>query len=131
MLLLTDIASACNDAALASILAIFRRILNLIQIIGPILAIVSMVIHITMLVKDPEDKKRIKKLHNSILALFILFFVPVFVNVTMGLLGDGTTFSSCWNNAIEPSNNNGERYVSPYDDNRKSEVYTNQGDYQK
>lgn len=131
MLILTDIASACNDAALASILAILRRILNLIQIIGPILAIVSMVIHITMLVKDPEDKKRVKKLHNSILALFILFFVPVFVNVTMGALGDGTTFSSCWNNAIEPSNNNGERYVSPYEDNRKSEVYTDQGDYQK
>jgi len=128
---LLDITSACNDAGLASILVIVKRILGVIQIIGPILAMVSLTIHITMLVKDPEDKKRIPKIRNSAIALVVLFLIPVIVNAAMGLLDDSTELSSCWNNASYNGNNGGGNYVSPYDDNNKSKVYPNPNDYQK
>lgn len=132
MLFLSTVASACSDAGLASILAIIKRVMGLIQIIGPILAIVSLIIHITMLVKDPDDKKRVKKIHNSVIALFVLFMVPVIVNATMSLLDDSTAFSNCWNSISTSSgNNNGGSYVSPYDDNSRTKVYTNPDSYQK
>ena len=47
----------CNDVVLGSILTILRNILNIVWILGPLLAIVSLVINITKLVKDPDDKK--------------------------------------------------------------------------
>ena len=95
------LASGCSNPGIESILAIVKRILSLIQIIGPILAIVSLVIQITMLVKDPDDKdkKKIHRIHNSVIALMVLFFVPVIVNAFFALLDDSTNFSSCWNNA--------------------------------
>ena len=44
-------------------------------------------------------KKEIKKINNAVLALLVLFVVPVTWNVLMGILGENTTLSSCWNNA--------------------------------
>ena len=64
----------CNDVVLGGVLSILRNILNFVWILGPILAIISLIINITLLVKDPDDKKVPKKIKNSILALFILFF---------------------------------------------------------
>ena len=56
----------CNNAALGSILFIIKNIVNLIWIVGPILAIVSLAVNLTLLVKDPEDKKLPKKIKNSL-----------------------------------------------------------------
>ena len=41
-LLFEDLNKTCTDAALANILAVCKNILKIIQIIGPILAIVSL-----------------------------------------------------------------------------------------
>ena len=86
----------CNDVVLGNILTILRNILNIVWILGPLLAIVSLVINITKLVKDPDDKKVPKKIKNSILALILLFFVPTIVNAAMYMLDDKTELSACW-----------------------------------
>ena len=133
---LASLGSACSDPALANILATVKRILSFVQIIGPILAIVSLSIHLVMLVKDPDDKdkKKLHKIHNSIIALMVLFFVPVIVNAAFSLLGDNTNFSSCWNNASTNNNGRSGNYVSPYnnDENKnRSNIISDPSEYEK
>lgn len=91
--------NSCDDFALINILVIVKRILNLVQLIGPLLSIVAMVILIINFITNPDEKKNVKKVSNCIIALLMTFFVPVIVDVTMGLLGETTKFSLCWRNA--------------------------------
>ena len=100
--------SICNDAALAGILSVVKRILLLIQIIAPILLIIMGIVDLTKLVKDPDDKKIPKSLKNKLNAAVILFMIPVIINAFMGMLGEKTTFSNCWvlaNETVKYSNN--------------------------
>ncbi len=85
-----------------------------------------------MMVKDPDDKKRFPKIRNSAIALLILFFVPVMVNVVFSWMDNSTTLSSCWNNASSNTSSGGS-YISPYDDdeNKKSNIFTNPNEYAK
>ena len=123
------VASNCNDAALASVLAIIKNGLSLIQLIGPILAIVSLIYHLTMMVKNPDDKKGLSKIKNSINALVVLFFVPIIVNAVFGLLDDSFEISRCWNSA----NYNTAREVTyiPIGEEKKNVFFTNPSDYEK
>lgn len=91
----------CNNAALGSILYIIKNIVNLIWIVGPILAIVSLAVNLTLLVKDPEDKKLPKKIKNSLFALIFLFLVPTIINASMSMMGEDNIFSSCWNSSYK------------------------------
>ena len=122
------IVSACNDPALASVLSIIKNIMSLIQILGPIVSLIALTIHLTRLVKNPDDKKGLSKIKNSINALVVLFFVPVIVNAVFGMLDDTTTFSSCWNNASS-SVNSGGTYI-PIDDDNRTSIYTDPSEYQ-
>ena len=120
----------CNDVALGSLLAILRDILNFVWILGPILAIISLVINITKLVKDPDDKKIPKKIKNSIIALFFLFFVPTIVNAAMYMLDDNTQLSACWAGDIGTINSDA-KYIDPHKGNKKNSIFNNRGDYEK
>lgn len=128
-MMLLAIESTCSDPGIASILAIVKKLLTLFQIIGPILALVSFSIHLTRLIKNPDDKKALPKLRNSAIALVILFMIPVIANAFFGMLGDSTSISSCWNRAGD-TRLNGGNYVSPYGDQNKTPVLTNPSDYQ-
>ena len=91
-----NIVNNCSDYTLVGILSVIRKILELIQIIGPILLMISLTITFTRIVVNPEEKKYIKRIKNSILATFIIFFIPTIVNVVFGMLGETTNISSCW-----------------------------------
>lgn len=114
-----NIVSSCYDYALVSILAVVKRLLNLFQIIAPILCIVSLSITFIQLVRDPDNKKLISKVKNSIIALFMVFFVPVIVNVVLGMLGETTSLSSCWELAGNVHMNS--TYI-PIDDRGKTSI---------
>jgi len=51
----------CNDVALAGILKAFKNVLMLIQIIGPILCIVGLVVLFIRLMHNPDEKNGYKK----------------------------------------------------------------------
>lgn len=97
--MILDIVSSCNDAALLSMLTLTKRIIGLIQMIGPILCIISMVYTFFRMMQNPDEKKLPKRLKNSAIALVVIFFVPIFINAFMYLLGEKVEFSSCWINA--------------------------------
>lgn len=50
----------CNDYALAKFLNIFNSVLEIIQIIGPIIALASLTYLFIKLMSNPEDKNKKK-----------------------------------------------------------------------
>lgn len=125
-----DVSSTCNNAALALTLSAFKRIILLIQIIVPILLIIGAGIGIFQMVQDPERKNGTKSIINKFIAAAMVFFIPVFINAVMGMVGESTNFSSCWNSSSygggTPSS-----YVDPYDQGDKNNFIPNSGDYEK
>ena len=104
----------CNDASLLGILSVVKRIILLIQIIVPIILIVFGSYSFFRLTQNPDEKKGTKKVINQFIAAGIVFFLPIIVNAVMGMLGDNTNISSCWNNAndkitIDDSYEKGEK----------------------
>lgn len=124
----------CANPALGTFLLIAKRILQIIQIVGPIVLIVSLVINFTKGTVNPEDKKINKKVINSVIAIFVLFFIPILINMLMGALGENFTVSECWNNIDKNSGTSDEaEYKEPYDKNKKknSKIIDDNQEYEK
>lgn len=90
---------SCNSAVLAGFLTIVKNLLSLIQIIGPLLLICSLIYLFIKMMQNPEDKKLPKKIFNSFFALIVVFFVPLLVTVVLNMVDDSTDFGACWKNA--------------------------------
>ena len=67
-----------------------------------------------MMLKNPDDEKTPKKIKNSVMALIILFFIPLLVNVAMQLTDNN--ISACWKSANSGIIIN-TKYQNPYGDN--------------
>lgn len=89
----------CQRVALLPILSAVRKIILLIQIIVPILLIIWAIFGFVQLMHNPEQQNGVKKIFNRFIAAVIVFMIPFIVNMVMGLLGDSTSFSSCWKDA--------------------------------
>ena len=121
----------CYSNVLGNLFAIFKNILKLIQIIGPIIMIVFLTINLSTLVKDPEEKKVPKKIKNSFIALVLLFVLPIIVNATITLILGNSNAGLCYKNAelnfdtptYKPIDDNN------IDDNNNKNVIDNYNDY--
>ncbi len=130
-MLILDISQACNDPALATILSLCRKIFNLISLIAPIVLIVMLAVNFIKLMINPDDKKGLPNLKNSIFSCVIIFLIPTLVNMTLYLLGESTSFSACWNS--EP-NGHDSSYIDPNgssnkNKNNKSPLFNDPSDY--
>ncbi len=99
-----NITSTCGDSILIPFLSILKNFLNIIHIIVPLLLILSVTLSITKLMQDPDDKKAPKKIINSVIAIVLIFFLPVFLDVVVNLTGEEESISNCLN--INQSQNN-------------------------
>lgn len=97
-MLFLDLNTSCNSPTLLVVLTVVKNILKIIQITGPIISILSLIYTIVLLIKNPDEKKYIKRIKNSLIALVLLFFIPTIVNIVVSTLGENTKFSDCWNN---------------------------------
>lgn len=102
--------SECSDYGLAALLSIFKRTLNIIHLVVPIILIISCVIGIIKLVLDPEDKQSklkkglITKFTSAIIIYFLPFAVQLVLNIIPMAATDGETYvtfslGSCWQDA--------------------------------
>ena len=137
---------SCNDYALMPLLKVLKNILDIIHIVGPVLAMVSLGILSYKLVTDSSMKnkeKNIKGIKNSLVALAVLFFLPLFINLIMYLVDDNFRVSKCWNSVDSMTFGTSHRYIGEgivdedgdgIDDNTgKSiqKVYIDPGDYER
>ena len=111
---------------------IVKKTLSIIQIVGPILLLISTAIKLTQLMSNPDNKKLLPKLRNSFIAAALLFFIPTIVNVGMGMLDNSYNISACWNETLE-QNYKTPNYIDPSgtNDSDKKNPIVNPGDYQK
>ncbi len=105
----------CNNTIIGSLITIAKNIVNIIWIIGPIIAIIAFTITFIKSLNNPDDEKIPKRIRNSIIALVILFFIPLIINVIMITLGNKNFISSCWNSKTKKATPNYE-YNNPYGD---------------
>lgn len=96
-----QLIDACGDYGLASILRIVQKGMDIVQIVVPIIMIVSATFILIKMFMNPEEKKAPKALINCIAAGVIVFFIPFIVNLTMGWLDDSFDVTACWNVAEE------------------------------
>lgn len=129
-MLILDVGKVCSDAVMSNILPIIKRILYLIHILGPILCIISIIITVIQIIFKPDEAKYKKKIINSLLALTILFFIPTVVDVAMGLLGEKTLVSDCWNNVDINKKLDLTSFI-PIDNNKRSNFFTDPDKYEK
>ena len=132
MFILDNISNACSDPGLAAILSLVKRVMNILWIIGPILAIIGAVMALTKLLSNPEEKKYKTLLKNMIIALLMLFFLPIIVNTVMGMFDDSFEISACWNQAdsVNGNNNGNSNYIDPGNKKPNSDMFTDPDDYQ-
>lgn len=121
--------TTCADPGLASVLAIVKNILNLIEIIAPILLIIMLAVNFIRLATKPDDKKGLPRIKNSVIALVVIFMIPVIVNAVMYVLDDSFTISDCWNNATY--NPGGGTYVDPNGKGKKQKVTVDPSQYER
>lgn len=123
--------SGCSDPGLGFILKIIKTFFTIIEVIAPIVLIVSLFILFTKLVSDPDNKKLINNVKNAIIACVIIFLIPFIVNLVMLIIGEKYTFSECWNSAYTSSGSG--KYIEKKTDNSKenkpTKVYTEASEY--
>ncbi len=100
-MLILDLTAVCGSYAVATLLSVFKRALNLIQMIGPIVGIIALVINFTKLMIIPDEKKLKNVIRNWAIAIIMLFLIPTCVNLVMRLFDDTFTVSKCWNQVDE------------------------------
>ena len=127
MMMLIDAKYLCESAEMNTILYSIKSVMNLILIIAPILAIISLTIIFFQMMNNPDNNKLIKKLTNAIKALIIVFFIPVIVTVVMNLMGNTYEITSCYNNATKPELYS--TYISTTDDD-PSPIIVEPSDYE-
>ena len=131
----SDLGTCCASPALAIIMNAIRHIIELIQTIVPILLILAACIQLSKMVMNPEEKNKYIKIKNMFIAAIIVFFIPVFVNVIMGLLPGNLNVTSCWKNSQKLSETAGTTmpsYLDPNEiSNKKSNILIDPDDYQK
>lgn len=120
------ITNECSSPSLGGILSALRNGMNIIGIIVPIILIVMASINIALMLRNPDDKKGLNKVKNQFMAAAIVFFIPMFVNVLMQILGSNTTISDCWNNVKFSSSTT----YYEIDQRNKNTLYSNPDDYE-
>lgn len=128
-MILYDLDKTCSDVAMANILAIVKRVMGLIQIIVPILLIIGLIIIFIRMIINPDEKKHFKRLRNSVLALALVFIIPVLVNVVMLLFDDSFSLSRCWNYSESVENPKESTFIK-IDDRNNTSVLVDPSEYE-
>lgn len=128
MIQILDMSAKCSDPALSATLKLTKSMISVIGTIAPIVLLTISVINIIRLVINPDEKKNVSKIKNSLIAAVVIFMVPVLVNVVMQMLDENFTVTSCWNSAGDY--NGPHRYIKLSDQRTPSNIFTDPSAYQ-
>ncbi len=108
----------CTDPGIIQFVKILKTIFQMIQILGPILAMVSLAILFLKMIGHSNEKEYLlykKHIKNCIIALVITFFLPVFVTLVMSatFMEDSFEVSACWDAADKVSLSGTGTYQEP------------------
>ena len=128
MLEVLTMVSECSVPALGLALKAIKNLLNVIQIIVPIVLMCATVYNLIKMMQNPDEKKNFSKIKNSFLAATIIFFIPVLINMLMNILGEDYNVSLCWNNIQDNGIN--AKYIN-VNNKKGTNILGNPDDYEK
>lgn len=128
------LGTCCRDYGLVNILNVIHTVFSFIQIIVPILLLVMILFQFTNLVINPDLKNGLKKATNKFIAAVVIFLLPVFVDVLLGILPVSKSFqvASCWKSAKSSAEVLGSKravYINPKTGKKKVNVLINPNEY--
>ncbi|MBQ3435925.1 MAG: hypothetical protein IJH13_02795 [Bacilli bacterium] len=104
-ILADDLASYCSEAGVANIFYITKILFTILQIVVPIILIVSASFSLVSMVSSPDNPKAKKSLINKVIAAVVVVLIPFIIEIVMGAIstGGGSNFNyaDCWTNAYE------------------------------
>ena len=126
--MILDLVSFCSDPVLARVLGIIKNVLGKIQLIGPILGIIALIINLVKLMANPEEKKLKTSIRNWTISIVMLFLIPVIIDVTMSMLlstignsNEKFQLAVCWKNAgVNSYNSTSSKYYSTSNEEKKN-----------
>ncbi len=98
------VLTVCSNADLLSVMVIVKKIIDLLQIVAPVGLILFASIDVIRAVissKQDEIYKRLHAIPRRLFAAIIIFFVPVILDLVMGLVDNTFEYASCFENATE------------------------------
>ena len=94
----------CQNSNILSVILFIKSVLEILCMVVPILLIVVLTYKIVSMVSVPGTKEEISSMLKKTIALTCVFFVPVLVDASFGLIGmSGIKNSTCWVDANEQS----------------------------
>ncbi len=130
----SNIGNCCSDSGIVSIIDVARNVVNLVQLIAPILLIIMASIQFTKMVMNPDRKDGLKNIKNMFHAALFIFFVPMAVNILLSIMPQSFVVADCWQQAkvvAESSRNADVQYISPYDEKDPTQLITDPSEYEK
>ena len=101
MIYLSELIHNCTDYNFISILVILKDFLSIMQLVMPIVLLVSCIWGLIQMVINPDDKKGLISIRNKFIAAIVCVFIPFLVNLALLLTEDTFSISSCWQTARE------------------------------
>ncbi len=127
--MILDLVSLCSDPVLTKILSIIKNVLDKIQLVGPIIGIIALIINLIKLMASPEEKKYKSSIKNWAIAIVMLFLLPVIIDVVMSMLlstigesNENFQLATCWESVSETSNSKSNYYATS--NNKKSNFFS-------
>lgn len=130
----SNLGNCCSDPGMVYTLDALQSILDVIQIVVPILLIIYASVRFAQMVRDPDRKNGFKAIKTTFMAATIIFFIPILANVIFGILPASFSITDCWDQAKaapESARKMSFQYVAPYEEKEKQSMFTNPDDYQK
>jgi type IV secretory pathway VirB6-like protein len=97
--------ATCSEHAILSFIRIIRIIFSMIEVIAPIVFMVSLAYLFFTIVIGDDTKKMNEtkfKIKNALVATIVVFFLPVFIEIVFIALGQRFEVSACWKEAGHP-----------------------------
>jgi len=89
----------CEESNILSVILYLKEIINVIQIIIPIILIIMCAVDLGKIMLNPEDKKQ-PKIFKRMVAAVAVFFIPTILNIVLDAAGQQNFMATdCWTNA--------------------------------
>ena len=124
-----DLGNCCKDPSLANIMSVFSNILNIIQIVVPIILLLMIAYQLMQMMINPDEKKNKKKMLNQFIAAVVIFFIPMLANIVINITGESINFSACIKETKNIKVSTKSNYIK--ESNKKATPIINTSTYEK
>jgi len=121
-----NLGNCCQDKGLMAILSSISNMVQIIQIVVPIVLLLMICVSLLQMVMNPDEKKNKKKIFNQFVAAVVVFFIPMLINLIVGMIDStNVNFVSCLKESRNIKLSSNVTYIKSSDDDRSKKIVNN------